>query len=95
MPGRMRSLHRVYNGEMFMGLVRAVHGLAAIRATEKRLGFHLVNGYADEVLETSAKSTKTNDLLRYLPPSQALCPNCGYRDPSPMADTCPSCGTPC
>jgi len=92
---KKRPLHRVYNGEMFMGLVRAVHGLAAIRAVERRLGFYLARGYADEVAGVPTKPAKPNDLLHYLPPSQALCPNCGYRDPSPMADACPSCGTPC
>ena len=108
MARRGLPLHRVYDGALFIGLARAVHGAAAICILEKKRGRHFDKGWADIVPEEPiqpaiiapkrtplpAKRQEQSDLSRHLPPARATCPDCGYADPQRwQTEQCPSCGT--
>jgi rubrerythrin len=96
---RQHPRHRVLSDGVVVGVIRAVHGLAAIRAFERMLGRRLPNARADEILEippapVPRKPIKPSGLLHFLPPGKATCPTCGYADPQRHQTTCcPSCGT--
>lgn len=97
-PKKQRTKFRVFCGEAEVGTVRAYSGAQAIGYFTHKVGPVCSGDWRAEPVDPKQQISPADwaEIVQTFPRSRQhslRCRSCGYFDPSPMADTCPNCGT--